>query len=71
MGTNESTTEDDVEIVVLPETVACQICLKEIPKMATDSAEVVEYVYYFCGPECFAEWQRGTKPPADEDGNSK
>lgn len=46
--------------VIAPETVACQICLKEIPKSVAESAEAVEYVYYFCGPECYTEW-RGTE----------
>jgi YHS domain-containing protein len=44
--------------VIAPETVACQICLKEIPRSVAESAEAVEYVYYFCGPECYTEWRR-------------
>lgn len=43
--------------VIAPETVACQICMKEIPKSVAESAEAVEYVYYFCGPECYTEWR--------------
>jgi len=60
--------------VITPETVACRICLKEIPKSVAESAEAVEYVYYFCGPECYAEWreEEGVKPkPGGADGKSK
>lgn len=47
----------DSSEVIAPETVACQICLKEIPRSVAESAEAVEYVYYFCGPECYTEWR--------------
>jgi len=53
--------------VIAPETVACRICLKEIPRSVAESAEAVEYVYYFCGPECYAEWrdEKGNKAGAE------
>lgn len=50
-----------------PEHVACQVCLKEIPRSAAQSAEATEYVYYFCGADCYAKWQKGD---AGEDGSS-
>jgi YHS domain-containing protein len=47
----------ELDKVTTPETVACRICLKEIPKSVAESAEAVEYVYYFCGPECYTQWR--------------
>lgn len=37
--------------------VACEVCLKEIPRSVAQSAEGVDYVYYFCGADCYARWQ--------------
>lgn len=37
--------------------VACSICLAEIPHSVAKSHEAVEYVYYFCGDACFAQWE--------------
>ncbi|VAW85647.1 hypothetical protein MNBD_GAMMA18-376 [hydrothermal vent metagenome] len=39
-----------------PEVLACQICMKEVPKDLSKSAEGVEYVYHFCGQKCFEKW---------------
>lgn len=39
------------------EVVSCEICLKEIPVSEATNAEGVEYFLYFCGPECFAQWE--------------
>src|SRR3990167_8828218 len=33
------------------ETVACGVCLKEIPKSVAHSLEGEDYVYHFCGAE--------------------
>jgi hypothetical protein len=44
----------------LPEgLVACEVCLKEIPRSVGRSQEGSDYVLYFCGDNCFAEWQKG------------
>jgi hypothetical protein len=37
--------------------VACKICLAEIPHSVAKSHEGAEYVYYFCGDTCFAQWE--------------
>ena len=37
---------------------SCEICKKEIPRSTARSAEGEDYVFYFCGPECYAEWKR-------------
>lgn len=36
--------------------VACEVCLKEIPKSVAQSHEGAEYVYHFCGAACYQEW---------------
>lgn len=50
-----SETADDPESGV----VACEICLKEIPRSVGQSEEAVDYVYYFCGPSCYERWKAG------------
>ena len=48
--------------------VSCQVCLKEVSKSVAESLEGSEYVYYFCGADCYHRWQQqtngepGTKP---------
>ena len=37
--------------------VACEICLKEIPKSEAKSGEAGDYVLYFCGLDCYGKWQ--------------
>lgn len=37
--------------------IQCSICYKEIPASEAHSIEAEEYVWYFCGPDCFAEWE--------------
>jgi hypothetical protein len=41
--------------------VACKVCLKEIPRSVASSQEGLDYVLFFCGDNCFVEWQKGTK----------
>jgi hypothetical protein len=40
-----------------PEKVKCDVCLKEIPRSEARSAEAVDYVAYFCGLDCYQQWQ--------------
>ena len=53
--------------MVAPETVSCELCLREIPKSEAAMAEAREYVAYFCGLDCYQKWteQRAVevKPP--------
>ena len=44
------------------ESVACEICLKEIPKSEAKTGEAGDYVLYFYGLDCYEKWQ-------DEDEN--
>ncbi len=39
------------------QTVACKVCLKEVPASAAQSAECEDYVLYFCGSECCDQWE--------------
>ncbi|MBI3778240.1 MAG: AF1514 family protein [Gammaproteobacteria bacterium] len=39
--------------------VACEVCLKEIPRSVARSLEGPDYVYYFCGQQCYEKWQAG------------
>ena len=39
------------------ETVACEICIKEIPKSEAAIDEARDYVLYFFGLDCYAKWQ--------------
>lgn len=48
---NTSSNRSDDELV------SCKICLKEIPKSEAKMNEAVDYVYHFCGLECFEKWQ--------------
>ena len=37
-------------------TVACEICMKEIPVSEASSDEATDYVIYFCGLDCYQTW---------------
>ena len=39
------------------ETIACDICMKEIPKSEAQSEEASDYVAHFCGLECYDKWK--------------
>ncbi len=45
-------TLNPAEVALVP----CEVCLKEIPKSEAQSAEVRDYVVYFCGLKCYEEW---------------
>ncbi len=42
---------------VAAEQVPCEVCLKEIPKSEATVPEAADYVAYFCGLECYAQWK--------------
>ena len=53
----------------LPPQVSCGVCRKEIPRSAAIKDEARDYVYYFCGGECYQAWlgrsaERGSNPAA-------
>jgi hypothetical protein len=37
--------------------VACEVCLKEVPKSEAVIPEAADYVAYFCGLECYQQWR--------------
>ena len=41
--------------------ISCEVCLKEVPKSEAKSAEVNDYVAYFCGLDCYDKWQHQDK----------
>ena len=45
--------------------VNCKVCMKEVPLSAAKSDEASDYVFYFCGSDCYAKWRlkEGTNPP--------
>ena len=40
-----------------PEPIACELCKKHIAQSEALSTEAHEYILYFCGPACRAEWE--------------
>ncbi|MCC5791618.1 MAG: DUF3330 domain-containing protein [Legionellaceae bacterium] len=49
------------------ETEHCCSCLALVPKSAAHSFEGDDYVRYFCGHACYAEWKKQTQKWLDED----
>jgi len=49
------------------ETESCYTCLKQVPKSAANSFEGDDYVRYFCGNKCYAEWKKQTQKWLNED----
>lgn len=45
----------------ITQTVACEVCLQDIPTSEDTSVEARDYVAYFCGLDCYAEWHGQTK----------
>ncbi|HJX16863.1 MAG TPA: AF1514 family protein [Acidiferrobacterales bacterium] len=39
--------------------VACDVCLKEIPRSVARSFEGSDYVHHFCGQGCYDQWLAG------------
>ena len=39
------------------ERVACEICLREVPKSESTVPEAIDYVAYFCGLDCYDKWK--------------
>jgi len=40
----------------------CALCRRRIPKSEALSDEASDYVYYFCGAECYDKWAAGARP---------
>ena len=46
--------------------VACEICLKEIPRSEAEVEEASDYVAYFCGLDCFEKWKSNKRNDKSE-----
>ena len=46
-------------------TVSCGVCRREVPRSEAQSVEAEDYVWYFCGLECFTQWRRRRDPRSD------
>ena len=51
------------------EQVACDVCLKEVPKSEATVAEAVDYVMHFCGLECYSKWKSEGEKPKPQGGS--
>ncbi len=36
--------------------IQCNVCQNEVPKSVAKSFEGSDYVFYFCGPNCYDNW---------------
>lgn len=63
----EKTNVADNPVPEKPESVACDVCLTEIPKSVAMSSEADEYTQHFCGTECYTKWRdkNDTAKPQD------
>lgn len=50
-----------------PELVACELCMKEIPKADASVIETHDYVVHFCGLDCYDQWRKQGSTIADKD----
>ena len=57
-------TKDDKPIDV--ELVACEVCLKEVPKSEATIPEAMDYVAHFCGLHCYEKWKSQHIKPDDQ-----
>ena len=46
---------------VSDEKVACEICMKEVPRSEAEVEEAADYVVHFCGLDCYEKWQKESK----------
>ncbi|MFY9316692.1 MAG: DUF3330 domain-containing protein [Burkholderiales bacterium] len=44
------------------ELLSCEMCCKEISQSEALNAEAADYIYHFCGPECFAKFGAAGSP---------
>lgn len=48
-----------------PEVIACEVCLKEIPRDLAAASESADYVHHFCGEACYEKWRASQPKPGD------
>lgn len=50
------------------QTIACEVCLKEVPTSEIHTMEAEEYMHHFCGLDCLDKWHK--KAEQEEKGSS-
>jgi len=45
------------------ELIACEVCLREVPRSEAVVPEAADYVAYFCGVQCFEKWKSLPESP--------
>lgn len=48
------------------ETIACDVCMNEIPASGAKSDEASDYVAHFCGVECYDKWKAQDTDDSDD-----
>jgi hypothetical protein len=48
------------------ERVACEVCMKEVPKSEATVPEAADYVAYFCGLRCYEKWKNQSANPNEQ-----
>lgn len=48
------------------ELVACDVCLKQVPKSEVIVPEAADYFAHFCGLDCYEKWKNQRKKPNDQ-----
>lgn len=54
---------DEDNKTVETEHVACEVCMKEVPKSVATVPEGTDYVVYFCGLDCHEKWKNQRANP--------
>jgi len=49
--------------------IECAICLDEIPLSSAKAAETQDYIQYYCGINCYKEWQEKLEVLENNKGN--
>ncbi len=63
-------TDGGVETTIEP-VLTCDVCCKEVPRSEALSAEATDYVYYFCGPDCYGKWKAEAGSAVGESGRDR
>lgn len=49
-----------------PDMIDCEICLTQIPTDSGTNGETDDYVYHFCGIECYEKWKEQNTPGSSQ-----
>jgi hypothetical protein len=49
-------TVPEPQMEAMPPLLTCEVCLEEIPSSEDFISEARDYVVYFCGLDCYAQW---------------